>query len=69
MNRETVIQAYGDKYNPEISIDVVCKTMKKSWWDGGQVASTLMTRLLNQFMPDKDNFGAVISTSKRRSRK
>lgn len=36
-----------------------------SWWDGGQVASTITTRLLCQYMPDKDNFGCVIQKRKR----
>ena len=30
------------------------------WWDGGECASTITTRTLGQYMPDKDNFGAVI---------
>lgn len=30
------------------------------WWDGGGCASTVTTRTFGQYMPDKDNFGAVI---------
>lgn len=33
---------------------------QSSWWDGGQVASSIATRSHDQNMPDKDNFGAVI---------
>lgn len=31
-----------------------------SWWDGGQTSSTITTRSGGQYMPDKDNFQAVI---------
>ena len=31
------------------------------WWDGAECASTVTTRSLGQYMPDKDNFGAVIA--------
>ncbi len=34
--------------------------VQSSWWDGGQVASSIATRSHDQNMPDKDNFGAVI---------
>ena len=31
------------------------------WWDGvGGARQTITTRTLGQYMPDKDNFGAVI---------
>jgi DNA (cytosine-5)-methyltransferase 1 len=30
------------------------------WWDGSQTASTITTRSGGQYMPDKDNFQAVI---------
>lgn len=31
------------------------------WWDGMETAQTLTTRSLGQYMPDKQNFGAVIT--------
>ena len=37
---------------------------KGTWWDGKEVASALTTRSNQQFMPDKDNFGAVITPVK-----
>ena len=33
------------------------------WWDGGQTASTVTTRSGGQYMPDKDNFGAVLTVN------
>jgi DNA (cytosine-5)-methyltransferase 1 len=30
------------------------------WWDGGQTAATITTRSSDQYMPDKNNFQAVI---------
>lgn len=35
------------------------------WWDGGQTASTVTTRSGGQYMPDKDNFGAVLTVNTR----
>ena len=41
---------------------VISKTQQEEgqWWDGGQTASTITTRSGGQYMPDKDNFQAVI---------
>jgi DNA (cytosine-5)-methyltransferase 1 len=38
----------------------VNKSAEATWWNGGQIASTITTRSADQDMPDKANFQAVL---------
>lgn len=51
MNHQTIASGH---------IFPVNKSAEATWWNGGQVASTITTRSADQDMPDKSNFQAVL---------
>jgi DNA (cytosine-5)-methyltransferase 1 len=65
---EVLFESEGVSRNPAPSREkrqAVTGTNKESvgsgkWWDGGDTSATLTTRSGGQYMPDKDNFQAVI---------
>lgn len=68
-----ISNTYGQLPNVAGSLDTECGGGKlthqsvsnghliPSWWNGDQTASTVTTRSGGQYMPDKDNFGAVLT--------
>jgi len=51
MNHQTIASGH---------IFPVNKSAEATWWNGGQIASTITTRSADQDMPDKANFQAVL---------
>jgi DNA (cytosine-5)-methyltransferase 1 len=51
MNHQTIASGH---------IFPVNKSADATWWNGGQIASTITTRSADQDMPDKANFQAVL---------